>query len=204
MNKFNTLLETYFSRLSEDKMPKMFSPSSKVEYSFEDEVKAGTLSEDEMRIYGSVDKGSSYTGADLLDYLKDEIKFDPREDLNVSKIKRILNNLLDKDVLVATLVSRGDDTEIPALDTMDNDMEFKSREDVLDVIDPSFKKTPRYFESIQEAKKSYSAKQARKGKDIGKPGKMFSKIAKSASKKYGSEEAGKKVAGAILKKLRSK
>lgn len=43
---------------------------------------------------------------------------------------------------------------------------------------------------------------ARKGKDIGKPGKNFSKIAKSAGKKYGSSEAGKKVAGAILAKLR--
>jgi len=49
---------------------------------------------------------------------------------------------------------------------------------------------------------SYSAKEARAGKDIGKPGKEFSKIAKSAGKKYGSEEAGKRVAGAVLAKLR--
>lgn len=53
-----------------------------------------------------------------------------------------------------------------------------------------------------KARKSYSPKMARKGKDIGKPGKNFSKIAKSAGKKYGSSEAGKKVAGAILAKLR--
>jgi hypothetical protein len=51
-------------------------------------------------------------------------------------------------------------------------------------------------------KKSYSAKKARKGMDIGKKGKNFSKIAKSAAKKYGSVSAGKRVAGAILKKLR--
>jgi hypothetical protein len=49
---------------------------------------------------------------------------------------------------------------------------------------------------------SYSAKAARAGKDIGKPGKQFSKIAKSAAERYGSEEKGKKVAGAILAKLR--
>ena len=49
---------------------------------------------------------------------------------------------------------------------------------------------------------SYSAKAARAGKDIGKPGKQFAKIAKSAAKRYGSEERGKKVAGAILAKLR--
>ena len=53
-------------------------------------------------------------------------------------------------------------------------------------------------------KKSYSAKAARAGKDIGKPGKQFSKIAKSAGEKYGSKERGEKVAGAVLKKLRAK
>jgi hypothetical protein len=55
-------------------------------------------------------------------------------------------------------------------------------------------------EEIDEA--SYSAKAARAGKDIGKPGKAFSKIAASAAKRYGSEESGKKVAGAVLAKLR--
>jgi len=54
------------------------------------------------------------------------------------------------------------------------------------------------------SKKSYSAKAAAAGKDIGKKGKNFSKIAESAGEKYGSEEAGKRVAGAILKKLRKK
>lgn len=48
----------------------------------------------------------------------------------------------------------------------------------------------------------YSAKKARAGKDIGKPGKNFSKIAKSAAKKYGSKAAGERVAGSILNKLR--
>jgi hypothetical protein len=49
---------------------------------------------------------------------------------------------------------------------------------------------------------SYSAKKARAGEDIGKPGKMFSKISKEAGERYGSEERGKKVAGAVLAKLR--
>ena len=49
----------------------------------------------------------------------------------------------------------------------------------------------------------YSAKKARAGKDIGKKGKNFSKIAKSAAKKYGSKEAGERVAGSILNKLRN-
>ena len=54
------------------------------------------------------------------------------------------------------------------------------------------------------AKLSYSAKAAAHGKDIGKPGKNFSKIASSAAKRYGSKEAGERVAGAILNKLRNR
>lgn len=57
---------------------------------------------------------------------------------------------------------------------------------------------------LTEGKKSYSAKEAHKGKDIGKPGKNFAKIEKAATKKYGSKKAGAKVAGAVLKKLRAK
>jgi hypothetical protein len=43
-----------------------------------------------------------------------------------------------------------------------------------------------------------------KGEDIGKPGAGFKKVAKAASKEYGSKEAGQKVAGAILKKVMAK
>lgn len=50
---------------------------------------------------------------------------------------------------------------------------------------------------------NYSAKKAAAGKDIGKKGKNFSKIAASAGKKYGSLAAGKRVAGAILANLRA-
>jgi hypothetical protein len=50
----------------------------------------------------------------------------------------------------------------------------------------------------------YSAKDAAAGKDIGKPGKNFEKIAKGAAERYGSKERGEKVAGAVLNKLRSK
>lgn len=46
---------------------------------------------------------------------------------------------------------------------------------------------------------TYSAKDAAAGKDIGKPGKNFSKIAEKA----GGGEKGDRIAGAILKHLRS-
>ena len=57
-------------------------------------------------------------------------------------------------------------------------------------------------ESLAVAETDYSAKKAAAGKDIGKPGKNFSKIAKSAGAKYGSKAAGERVAGAVLNKLR--
>lgn len=44
----------------------------------------------------------------------------------------------------------------------------------------------------------------KKGTDIGKPGKGFEKIAKAAGKEYGSEETGKRVAGAVLNKVLNK
>lgn len=65
-----------------------------------------------------------------------------------------------------------------------------------------------YFSGVQEEseqleeKAGCTAKSAAAGKDIGKKGKNFTKIAKKAAEEYGSEESGKKVAGAILKKLR--
>jgi hypothetical protein len=55
-------------------------------------------------------------------------------------------------------------------------------------------------EDVTEA--GYSAKAGRAGKDLGKPGKNFSKIAKGAAERYGSKEAGERVAGAVLNKLR--
>jgi hypothetical protein len=58
--------------------------------------------------------------------------------------------------------------------------------------------------AVVAEKADYSAKKAAAGKDIGKPGKMFSKIAKSAGKEYGSKAAGERVAGAVLNKLRAK
>jgi len=60
------------------------------------------------------------------------------------------------------------------------------------------------FGPMEGSTGDYSAKKARAGKDIGKPGKEFSQIADKAGKKYGSKEAGERVAGAVLAKLRAK
>mgnify|MGYP003348454068 CR=1 FL=1 len=53
-------------------------------------------------------------------------------------------------------------------------------------------------------KRSALAKRARAGEDIGKKGKGFEKIEKAAEKKYGSKEAGEKVAAAAMWKGQAK
>lgn len=56
---------------------------------------------------------------------------------------------------------------------------------------------------MQLPSSAYSARRARKGQDIGKKGKNFAKIVASDSKRYGSKSAGERVAGAVLRNLRS-
>jgi len=56
---------------------------------------------------------------------------------------------------------------------------------------------------LTKKQKSSVVKAAKKGKDIGKKGKMFSVIEKKAAKKYGKERA-KKIAGAALWKSRKR
>lgn len=198
--KFNQILENIFSTLEEKvwtKTPKMFKPSDSVYYTFED-VRAGTLNEREKRVWDVVEKGKSYSGSELLSLLRNEI------DMGTASLMGILNNLLKMGVVEANVEAEPE----KELDFEVSDEEELSRfsndedEDIYGDDEENF--YGESVETLEEAKKSYSAKKARAGKDIGKPGKMFSKIAKSAAKKYGSKEAGKRVAGAILKKLRKK
>ena len=51
---------------------------------------------------------------------------------------------------------------------------------------------------LSKKKKSKIAKDASAGKDIGKKGKSFDKVAAKAAKRYGSKEAGEKVAAAAM------
>lgn len=51
---------------------------------------------------------------------------------------------------------------------------------------------------LSDAEKSNISKKAHTGKDIGKPGKNFKKVAAKAAKEYGSEETGERVAAAAM------
>lgn len=80
---------------------------------------------------------------------------------------------------------------------------YKSEDESKENYDKDLKVKDDYYaaeEKVDEA--TLSAKAARAGKDIGKPGKYFRKIAATAAEKYGSKLVGKKVAGAILANMR--
>jgi hypothetical protein len=51
---------------------------------------------------------------------------------------------------------------------------------------------------LSKKQKSAASKKAQAGKDMGKKGKEFDKIASKAAKKYGSKEAGERVAAAAM------
>lgn len=57
---------------------------------------------------------------------------------------------------------------------------------------------------ISKEKRSAIVKAARKGKDLGKKGKMFSKIAEKAARRLGSKERGRRVAAAVMWKIMKK
>ena len=86
---------------------------------------------------------------------------------------------------------------------MSNDFFYQMNKRLQQVVDAP-KSVHQNLNEGAVAEASYSAKAARAGKDIGKPGKQFAKIAKSAGERYGSKERGEKVAGAVLAKLRAK
>lgn len=66
--------------------------------------------------------------------------------------------------------------------------------------DERMKKMKKVFPSsgLSSKQKSSVVKQAKSGKDIGKPGKGFETVAAKAAKKYGSAERGKAVAAAAM------
>lgn len=125
---------------------------------------------------------------------------------NSEMANRISGKLEDMRVSVASGMFATEQVEEPIEEDSEDELELTEEQidELLDIItEEDFVEIDSITEEqIEEA--SYSAKEAKAGKDIGKPGKNFAKIAAKAGKKYGSAERGRKVAGAILAKLRSK
>jgi hypothetical protein len=90
-----------------------------------------------------------------------------------------------------------DGTEEEPVDDMHNMSLAGLMENMLDE-----KKKP--SAGLTKKQKSAISKKAKAGKDIGKKGKGFEKIAKAAAEKYGSKERGQKVAAAAMWKSAAK
>ena len=185
--KFNEL----FDRLLAEKEIEAikFNPNKDYYLKSYDEIPSGTLSDDVRVIYDRLSgmSGEVHSGEE---FVKQLVKSGLRS--------RDVNKLLGLEVMEP---AQEDETEKELDFEVSDEDELNFGGDYVEDEDDFYGES---VETIEEAKKSYSAKKARAGKDIGKKGKMFKKIAKSAGKKYGSKEAGQKVAGAVLKKLRKK
>lgn len=131
------------------------------------------------------------------------------QDHEASMAKNELRDMISNASKIDNLV--GDSDQLPgwvssyislAADYMHSVAEFLAGEST----EPEHQPGPGF--SMNEAKKpsagltkkekSAVAKKAKSGKDIGKKGKGFEKVAKAAEKKYGSKEAGEKVAAAAM------
>ena len=125
---------------------------------------------------------------------------------NSEMATRISNKLEDMRISVAQSMFATEQVEEQIEEEVEDEVEL-TEEEVDEILDSITEEDLVEIDTITEEQikeASYSAKAARAGKDIGKPGKNFEKIAKKAGEKYGSEERGRKVAGAILAKLRAK
>lgn len=125
---------------------------------------------------------------------------------NSEMATRISTKLEDMRVSVAQSMFATEQVEEQIEEEVEDEVEL-TEEEVDEILDSITEEDLAEIDTITEEQieeASYSAKAARAGKDIGKPGKNFEKIAKKAGEKYGSEERGRKVAGAILAKLRAK
>ena len=60
------------------------------------------------------------------------------------------------------------------------------------------------LKGVSKKKRSEIVKRAKKGEDIGKPGKKFGEVAAKGAARYGSEESGKRVAAAAMWKAAKK
>lgn len=82
--------------------------------------------------------------------------------------------------------------------------ETQKIKEMIGLIEPSEAKKKKPSAGMTKKEKSAVSKKAHAGKDIGKKGKDFEKVAKAGEKQYGSKEAGQKVAAAAMWKAQAK
>ena len=130
------------------------------------------------------------------------------------EIKHLEKSLAKYEKQLEKMKSKGKKSEEPSeekemVDEMTSEVEAGVEENIIEEteeVNEQFLHMQKIAGVISEEEYNKKVEEARfkKGTDIGKKGKGFEKIEKAAEKEYGSEEAGKRVAGAILKKVLAK
>ena len=130
------------------------------------------------------------------------------------EIKHLEKSLTKYEKQLEKMKSKGKKSEEPVeekemVDEMTSEVEAGVEENITEEteeVNEQFLHMQKIAGVISEEEYNKKVEEARfkKGTDIGKKGKGFEKIEKAAEKEYGSEEAGKRVAGAILKKVLAK
>jgi hypothetical protein len=124
-------------------------------------------------------------GEEDIDELPDGTEEEPVDDEHNMSLASLMENILGED----------DDEDYGDTEIHDYDTEYDTGVD-------EAKKKP--SAGLTKKQKSAISKKAKSGKDIGKKGKGFEKIAKAAAEKYGSKERGQKVAAAAMWKSAAK
>lgn len=135
------------------------------------------------------------------DYIQEGISIDIPEDTDYKEFAVAVANILKNDYgthnyepFISALSSELSKEEEP--------VEELSLESMMEDLFEAKKKKP--SAGLSKKQKSAIAKKAKAGKDVGKKGKGFEKVAKAAAEKYGSKERGQKVAAAAMWKSAAK
>jgi hypothetical protein len=111
---------------------------------------------------------------------------------------------LEKEILAETTSNFSEYSDDALNDMIINLSRFEGNGEEIQMVKAELAKRKSTNESkkpsagLTKKEKSAISKKAHAGKDIGKKGKGFEKVAKAAEKQYGSKEAGEKVAAAAM------
>ncbi len=133
--------------------------------------------------------------SDKKDDGKDDTDKDDKKSDKTSKKEKKPDNDDDLETNPDDVVD--DDADDVVDDDADDDKADK-KSDKPSKNDKDLKEAVKYAKDMTAAERSALAKKARSGKDIGKRGKGFEKVAAKAAKEYGSKEAGERVAAAAM------
>ena len=170
------------TKAAHKRMDGQMSPESDVDESFDEKSKVGDTKKTRTGVMTKTDTGVKHTNTSYHDDGEAEEKSG----------KGIKTHAKAKDAATKK-AERGNDIKLPK--HTGNTWGMKNGEKFGKKMEEAKEKPSA---GLSKEKKSATVKAAKKGEDIGKPGKGFKKVAAKAAEKYGSKEKGEKVAAAAM------